>query len=72
MSFSFFPGRNMGQAPGSSESSFWRGLYQRRIGRQSKLAQQSWPEFFKGLAVETAVIVGILLVVLVVILILRG
>ncbi|HEY5506559.1 MAG TPA: hypothetical protein VIK83_03615 [Coriobacteriia bacterium] len=56
----------------ASDSAFWRGMYQRRIARQSKLATQSWPEFFKGLAIETAVIAAVLVAVLIVILMVRG
>jgi len=56
----------------ASDSAFWRGVYQRGVERRARLATQSWPEFFKGLAIETAVIAAILLVILGVILLLRG
>jgi hypothetical protein len=71
VTFRTFASRWKKRGSQTSDSAFWRGMYARRIARQSKLATQSWPEFFKGLAIETAVIAAILLVTLIVILMVR-
>jgi hypothetical protein len=58
--------------PEPERSTVLKRFTTRQAERRADLARQSWPEFFRGLAVETAVVAVLLLVALLVIWLFRG
>lgn len=47
------------QGPGSHVEGAWKSIIRRAQERRTRLARQSWPEFFKGFAIEVAAVVAI-------------
>ena len=44
----------------------WNGHVKRTLTRRSNLASQSWPEFFRSIALQMGVVVAIALVITVI------
>jgi hypothetical protein len=59
------------QGPGGEFERTGRGVVERVKQRRAKLASQTWPEFFRGFAVEVGAIALIVVIVAVVFTVLR-
>ncbi len=51
------------QGPGQFLDGAWKSMLERSREKRTKIATQTWPEFFKGLAIEFAAIGIIVLIV---------
>jgi uncharacterized protein (DUF4213/DUF364 family) len=54
------------QGPGQFLDGTWKSMLERSRQKRTKLATQTWPEFFKGFAIEVAamvIVVGIVAII---------